>query len=73
MNISAPMPEYRISFFMTVVMCQESHKQIRMLGTSAAVVPASTVGRRLIEVRYRQHPRRRVSRDPVEKAAPFVL
>jgi len=55
MNISAPTPAYRINFWMTVVVRQQSHEQIRMLGHSVVLIPASAVGRGLIEVRSRQH------------------
>ena len=47
MNISIT-PEYRINFSMTVVACQQSHEQIRMLGPGVVLIPASAVGR-LIE------------------------
>jgi len=55
MNVSTPTPAYRINFLMTVVVYQQSRKQIRMLGASVVLIPASAVGRGLIEVRCRQH------------------
>jgi hypothetical protein len=55
MNISAPLPACRNNFWMTVAVCQQPHEQIRMLGHSVVLIPASAVGRGLIEVRRRQH------------------
>jgi hypothetical protein len=71
-SIAISIPGHRITVSMTVVLCQQSHERIRVLGPGLILVPTSAADRAgMLDATCDGHWVRVFQRDLMEKSQPI--